>query len=311
MAMHAIRIHAFGGPEVLQDDTLPLPVPGHEEILVRIAAASVNPVDGKIRAGKHPSVKDDDLPVTMGRDLSGVVEAMGDNVQGVATCDAVFAMLGWDRGSYAQHVVLKPGEFAPKPQNLSHVEAAAVPLAALTAWQGLMDHGKLQKGQRVLVHGSAGGVGHFAVQIAKAMGAWVATTCSARDIAFVRKLGADRAIDYKAETFEDVVADIDLVYDLVGGETQDRSFKVLKHGGRLVSTLQEPDKAGAIAAGVTGIHYMAAPNASQLAEIGKLLLAGRIKPFVFATYPLQDAAKAQAALEKGAVQGKIVLTVEP
>jgi NADPH:quinone reductase-like Zn-dependent oxidoreductase len=311
MTMHAMRIHTFGGAEVLRNETVTVPTPGRGEILVRIAAASVNPVDSKIRQGKFPALNDDALPLTLGRDLSGVVEALGDAVQGVAVGDAVFALLGWDRGAYAQHVLLKPEEFAPKPVNLSHVEAAAVPLAALTAWQGLMDHGKLQKGQRVLIHGGAGGVGHFAVQIAKAAGAWVAATCSAGDLDFVRKLGADRAIDYKAERFEDVVADIDLVYDLIGGETQDRSFSVLRRGGRLVSTLQEPDKARTIGQDITGLHYMTKPDAAELAQIGALLRAGKIKPSVFAIYPLEDAARAQCALETDAVQGKIVLTVTP
>jgi NADPH:quinone reductase-like Zn-dependent oxidoreductase len=309
MNMHAIRIHQFGGPETLKDDTLPLPKPGTGEVLVRIMAASVNPVDIKIREGKFPRVGDDDLPVTIGRDLSGMVEALGDNTKNIRVGDAVFALLGWDRGAYAQHVVLKHDELAPKPKNLSHVEAASVPLAALTAWQGMVDHGKLKKGQRVLIHGGAGGVGHFAVQIAKAKGAWVVTTCSQRDIDFVRRLGADRAIDYKAEQFEDAVQDIDLVYDLVGGETQDRSFKVLKQGGALISTLQEPDKAKALAKNITIARYMTEPDADELAEIGKLLSDGEIKPAIFATYPLADAAKAESALDKNHVQGKIVLTV--
>jgi NADPH:quinone reductase-like Zn-dependent oxidoreductase len=309
MNMHAIRIHEFGGTDVLRDERIALPQPGPGEILVRVAAASVNPVDGKIREGKYPRVQGDDLPVILGRDLSGTIEALGRDVTGVEQGDAVFALLGWDRGAYAEHVVLKPDEYAAKPHNLSHVEAAAVPLAALTAWQGLIDHGKLQKGQRVLIHGGAGGVGHFAVQIAKAVGAWVATACSARDLDFVRKLGADRAIDYKSEKFEEVVQDIDLVYDMVAGETQQRSFKVLKQNGRLVSTLQEPDKAAALYKNITGIHYMTVPDAAELAHIGQLLQAGKIKPVIFATYPLAEAARAEDMLANDPVQGKIVLTV--
>ena len=310
MNMHAIRIHTFGGPEVLQDDTLPIPEPKSDEILVRIHAASVNPVDAKIRKGGYPKVNDDALPVTLGRDLSGVVESCGPAVQYIAKGDAVFAVLDYDRGTYAQHVLVKPDEWARKPDNLSHIEAAAVPLAALTAWQGMIDNGGLKSGQRVLIHGGAGGVGHLAIQIAKAKGAWVATTCSGEDLDFVRSLGADQAIDYKTEKFEDRVSDIDLVYDLVAGETQERSFKVLKHRGALISTLEEPDKAKALYKNITIARYMAKPDAGQLAEIAELLRAGTVKPVIHATYKLADAAKAETALANEHVRGKIVLTVD-
>ena len=308
--MHAIRIHAFGGPEVLQDDTLPFPEPKSDEILVRIQAASVNPVDAKIRKGGYPKVNDDALPVTLGRDLSGVVVSCGPAVQTISKGDAVVALLDYDRGPYAQYALAKPDEWTRKPDNLSHVEAAAAPLAALTAWQGMIDNGGLKSGQRVLIHGGAGGVGHFAIQIAKAKGAWVATTCSGEDLDFVRSLGADQAIDYKTEKFEDRVSDIDLVYDLVAGETQERSLKVLKHGGALISTLQEPDKAKALYNNITIARYMAKPDAGQLAEITELLRAGKVKPVIHATYKLADAAKAETALANEHVRGKIVLTVD-
>lgn len=307
MTMHAIRIHEFGGPDVLRADTVEMPQPRDDELLVRIHAASVNPVDYKTRSGARADPEK--LPITLGRDLSGVVESCGTRVRNARAGDAVFALLGWDRGAYAEHVVVKAVEFAPKPANLSHVEAAAVPLAALTAWQGLIDQGGLKDGQRVLIHGGAGGVGHFAIQIAKAHGAWVATTCSGRDLDFVRKLGADLAIDHRAQRFEDAVKDIDLVFDLIAGETQERSFQVLRHGGTLISTLQEPDKAKALAKGAKVAHFMAVPNAVELAEIGRLIEAGKIRPVIAATYPLAHAARAEAALENDHVQGKIVLTV--
>jgi NADPH:quinone reductase-like Zn-dependent oxidoreductase len=307
MNMHAIRIHEFGGPEVLKDDTLPLPKPKADEILVRIEAASVNPVDGKIREGKFAKVKDEALPITLGRDLSGVVEICGPAARGIAPGEAVFALLGYDRGAYAQHVLIKPQEWARKPDNLSHVEAAAVPLAAITAWQGMIDHGGLKSGQRVLIHGGAGGVGHLAIQIAKAKGAWVATTCSGEDLEFVRGLGADQVIDYKTEKFEDHLSDIDLVYDLIAGETQERSFGVLRHGGALISTLQEPDKAKALYKNLTIAHYMAKPDAIELREIADLLRSGKIKPVIAATYDLKDAAQAEIALAKEHIRGKIVL----
>jgi NADPH:quinone reductase-like Zn-dependent oxidoreductase len=309
MNMHAIRIHDFGGPDALKDDVLPLPQPRDDEILVRVEAAAVNPVDVKMREGKVTSIQAQDLPLTLGRDLSGVIESCGTAVQGLRKGDEVFAFIGYDRGAYAQYVMVKSGEFAPKPENLSHVEAAAVPLAGLTAWQGLLDHGRLTSGQRVLIHGGAGGVGHFAVQIAKTKGAWVAATCSGRDIDFVKRLGADQVIDYQKKRFEDEVAEMDLVFDLVAGETQQRSFAVLKQGGALISTLQEPDKNKAKAKNLRTAHYMAQPNAAQLAEIGRLLLAGKLKPYVFKTFKLEEAGKAEQALAEQHVQGKIVLTV--
>lgn len=308
-SMHAIRIHAFGGPEVLRDDILPLPEPGKDEVLVRIQAASVNPVDAKTREGKFAAVTDQDLPITLGRDLSGVVEKCGTRALGVREGDDVFAFLGTDRGAYAEYVMVKGSEFAPKPENLSHVEAASVPLAALTAWQGLFEHGGLKRGQRVLIHGAAGGVGHFAVQLAKAKGAWVAATCAERDMDFVRALGADKVIDYQKQKFEDEVSNLDLVLDLVAGETQERSFDVLKEGGALISTLKAPDPQKALAKNLRTSHYMTQPDADQLSAIGELLLSGKIRPFIYKTFPLEDAARAEGTLEREHVQGKVVLTV--
>jgi NADPH:quinone reductase-like Zn-dependent oxidoreductase len=309
MDMHACWIHTFGGPEILRDDVLPVPTPQGDQILVRIMAASVNPVDAKIREGKFPKVGDDDLPVTLGRDLSGVIEECGPSAQFAAKGDAVFALLGYDRGAYAQYVLVEKDEWTHKPADLSHAEAAAVPLAALTAWQGMIDQGDLKSGQRVLIHGGAGGVGHLAIQIAKAKGAWVATTCSGEDLDFVRSIGADEALDYKAEKFEDRLSDIDLVYDLVAGETQERSFKVLKQGGALISTLQEPDKAKALYKNIKIAHYMAKPDANELAQIAELLAKGKIKPVVHAKFDLSDAAGAQTALAKDHVRGKVVIIV--
>jgi NADPH:quinone reductase-like Zn-dependent oxidoreductase len=310
MNMHAIRIHTFGGPEVLKDETLPVPVPGTGEIRVRVEAASVNPVDSKTREGNSPMVPDDALPLILGRDLCGVVEAAGQGVQDVKRGDAVFALLDHDRGAYAQEVIVKRGEWARMPGNLSAVEAASVPLAALTAWQGMIDHGHLKSGQRVLIHGGAGGVGHFAIQIAKAKGAWVATTCAGEDMDFVHSLGADVAIDYKKEKFEDELSDMDLVYDLIGGETQERSFQVLKQGGTLISTLEAPDKAKALHKNLTIAHYTTHHDAGELARIATLIELGKIKPVIDAVYPLADAAEAEEALDHDHIRGKIVLTLQ-
>jgi NADPH:quinone reductase-like Zn-dependent oxidoreductase len=307
--MHAIRIHSFGDLNVLKLDEIPIPEPKENEIVIRVAAASVNPVDYKIRSGKYPSVREDQLPKVLGRDVAGVVERIGCKVRKFKRGDSVYAMLGRGVGGYAEYAVARDEEAASKPRQLDFVTAAAVPLAALTAWQGLFDHGGLRAGQRVLIHGGAGGVGHFAIQFAKAMGAWVATTVSATDIPMARDLGADQTIDYKNEKFENAVQDVDLVYDLIAGATQKRSWAVLKDGGTLVSTLQKPDEAEAKRRNIRAMHYIARPNAKQLAEIAQLIDAQKVKPIVKATYHLEDVARAHNHMERGHIQGKVVLKV--
>src|SRR3984957_17897799 len=303
--MKAVRIHAYGASDVLKVEDVPMPQPGAGEVLVKIHAASINPIDYKIREGARKGA----LPITMGRDFSGIVESLGAGAPRFSKGDAMFGLLERDRGSYAEYVATKANLLAVKPKNLDDHAPAAVPLAAITAWQGMVDHGGMRAGQRVLVHGGAGGVGHMAIQIAKAQGCWVATTVSGRDKDFVLGLGADKAIDYKNEKFEDQVSDIDLVYDLIGGETQARSFAVLKPGGALISTLQEPDKQKAKEKNLRTAHYMADANGAELSEIAKLIEAGKIKPHLAAHFPLEQTAKAQDMLEKEHVQGKIVLTL--
>jgi NADPH:quinone reductase-like Zn-dependent oxidoreductase len=308
--MKAIRIHGFGGREVLELDDLPIPQPGEDDLLVRIHAASVNPVDYKIRRGTVPWVSREMLPLPLGRDLSGTVESVGAQVAAFGEGEAVYAMLGdIDRGSYAEYVLVRPNDAAPKPARLSHIEAAAVPLAALTAWQGLFDHGHLEAEQTVLIHGGSGGVGHFAIQFAKVRGATVLTTVSAQNLEFVGELGADRAIDYQSQRFEEIARDVDLVLDLVGGETQERSWSVLKPGGILVSALGEPSRQKAMQRGVHAVGYRAQANGGQLAEIGRLIDQGKVRPVVMATYPLAEARRAHEQLERGHVRGKIVLVV--
>ncbi|HTJ59239.1 MAG TPA: NADP-dependent oxidoreductase [Devosiaceae bacterium] len=307
--MEAIRIHKFGGPDVLEVDDVEKPVAGSGELLVQVMAASVSPVDYKIRGGGYDDAGQA-LPITLGRDLAGVVEEVGLDVDGFAIDNDVFALLGRDRGAYAQYVIVTPDEVARMPPSLSYVEAAAVPLAGLTAWQGLFDHGDLQSGQRVLIHGGAGGVGHLAVQFAKARGAFVATTASSEDIAFLSEIGADQVIDYQRQRFEEESSDFDLVYDLIGGETQDRSWGVLKRGGALITTLKEPSREEAQRRQLRAAHYMTVPNSTELAEIAGLIQSGRVKVRVQSVYPLSEAGQAQSALERGHVQGKIVLKSE-
>jgi NADPH:quinone reductase-like Zn-dependent oxidoreductase len=307
--MKAVRIHEFGGPETLKLEDLPIPEPGAGEVRIRVMAASVNPVDYKMRNGGY--LPADALPLTLGRDVAGVVDAVGDGVDRFHVGEAVFAMLDRDHGGYVEFVAQTAANCARKPARLDFIQAAAVPLAGLTAWQGLFDHGGLQAGQRVLIHGAGGGVGHLAVQFARAHGAAVIATCSSADVDFVKSLGATEVIDYKTERFEDHVQNVDLVFDLVAGETQDRSWAVLKNGGALISTLKEPDKATAAAKHARAARYMAQPNGAQLAEIGRLIDLGQVMPRIDRVFPLGDAARAEATLEHEHVRGKIVLEVTP
>lgn len=305
----AIRIHGFGGPEVLQQDQIEVRAPGDGEMLVRVMAAGVNPVDYKIRQGGFPAVKQDRLPYVPGRDVAGEVVALGAGVTLFSERDRIYAMPAIDRGGYAEFVIVREDEAAFAPPILSPVEAGGTPLAALTAWQGLFQHGRLVAGQRVLIHGGAGGVGHFAVQFARAKDAEVHVTASAQDLEFVRSLGADVAIDYEAQVFEDESRNMDLVYDLIGGETQERSFAVLKRGGTLVSTLTEPSQELAAQRGVKAMRYTAHESGHQLEEIGEMIGLEKVKVHVARTFPLSQAAQAQEALEHGHTRGKIVLTV--
>jgi NADPH:quinone reductase-like Zn-dependent oxidoreductase len=307
--MKSIRIPKFGGPEVLHWESVAVPTPGEGELLVKVGAAGVNPVDYKIRDGRYPAVKQDKLPFVLGRDVAGTVVECGRSASRFAKGDAVFAMPGIERGGYAEYVVVKVTEAAPKPTSLDVMEAGAVPLAALTAWQGLFKHGNLKAGQRLLIHGGSGGVGHFAIQFGKAKGAHVTTTVSAQHMDFVRRLGADEVIDYQAQRFEEVVHEVDVVFDLVGGEIQDRSWQVLKKGGVLVSTLTEPSKEKAAARGARGLRYTVTESGADLAAIGELIDAGKVKPVITRTYQLKEAAAAQQFLEHAHPAGKVVLSV--
>ena len=303
--MHAVLIRRFGGPDVVELAQMPMPAPRPGELLLKVEAASLNPVDWKIRSGKYPLVGDDKLPYVLGRDFSATV--LHSDSADLPSGTLVHGLLGIERGSFAQYVAARPDELARVPGALDRLAAAAVPLAGLTAWQGLFDHGGLQAGQRVLIHAGAGGVGHFAVQFAKARGAHVITTVSADDVAFARGLGADEVIDYQAERFERRLRDIDLVYDLIGADTQERSWSVLRKGGVLVSTVQEPSQEKAAAIGVRATRYTAASDAGQLREIDALIQSGRVRVQVARRFAYGDAKAALQALEQGHASGKLVL----
>lgn len=310
--MKAVRIHDFGGPDVLRVEDIERPEPNVGEVLIEVHAASINPVDYKIRSGAFPVFERSQLPVTLGRDVSGVVVQCGKDVEHLHAGDAVFALLDPARGAYAEYVVASAAICAAKPRSLDHVTAASVPLAGLTAWQALFEHGQLQPDQYVLIHGGAGGVGHFAIQFAKAKGARVATTVSgASDTDFVRSMGADDIIDYKTEPFEERVRDVDLVLDLVGGETQKRSWSVLKGGGSLVSTLGQPPDREAHKHRVRGVGFLVQPNAQQLTEIARLIDDSLVRPIVRACFSLEEARTAQERVEQDHGMGKVVLRVMP
>jgi NADPH:quinone reductase-like Zn-dependent oxidoreductase len=305
--MKAVRIRSFGGPEVLELVELEKPVPKDNEVLIKVHAASVNPVDYKIRSGAYPMVKQDQLPKVLGRDVAGEVERCGRAVSNFRQGDAVYAMLDGGPGGYAEYVTVRANLVAPKPGQLDFRSAAAVPLAGLTAWQGLFDHGHLQAGQRVLIHGGAGGVGHLAVQFAKARGATVAATVGAKDLEFVRRLGADQVIDYQRDRFEDQVHDVDLVLDLVAGDTQERSWAVLKDGGTMISSLAKPSEAKAREHQARAANFVAHGDRDELIEIGRLIDTGKVHPHVAAVFELEEAAQAQIQLERHHAQGKVVL----
>ena len=309
--MKCVRVHRFGGPEVLQLDELTQLMPGPGEFVLTVMAAGVNPVDWKTRAGHFPPVKSGDLPVVLGRDVAGVVARLGEGVDGLELGDKVLAHLGFDRGGYAEEAVVREGEWARIPEEVEMNVAGALPLAADTAWQGLFDHGRLAPGETVLIHGASGGVGHLAVQFAKVKGARVIATAGHKNLDFVRGLGADEVIDYEKSRFDQHVHGVDLVYDVVGGETRQRSWATLKPGGRLVTTVpdgQVGDQAQAAGEGRSGVQYMAEPRAEILDEVVRLVADGRVRVHVAETFALDKAGDAQGRGEQDHPLGKLVLT---
>lgn len=304
-----IRFRCFGGKDVIENEDLDVSQPDAGEVLVAVRAASINPVDFKIRSGKYPAVKNDRLPYTPGRDVSGVVEKCGAQATRFKVGDEVFGIVGVHGGGYAEKVSVDQKALAAKPAELDHVGAASIPLAGQTAWQGLFRYGQLKAGQSVLIHGGSGGVGHFAIQFAKAKGARVLATVSTKNQQFARNLGADVVIDYKMQRFEDQASELDMVFDLIDGETRERSWSLLKRGGVLVSTLSDPSQEKASQFGVRALRYTVEADGEELAAIAGLVAAGQVKPQVQKTYPLHAAADAMAFVEEGHPVGKVVLKV--
>lgn len=310
ITMRAIRQEVLGGPEVLKEVVLDRPEPGFSQILVRVHAAGLNPTDWKHRA--FPIFLGPP-PFTLGWDVSGVVEATGFGVTLFKPGDEVLGMLPYPHGvgSHAEYVVGPARAFTFKPGNIDHVQAGALPLAALTAWQALNDTAHLQPGQRVLVHAGAGGVGHLAVQIAKARGAYVIATASAHKHDLVRGLGADELIDYQAVDFAAAATDVDVALDTVGGDYPARSLRTLRPGGILVSLLPFPAEVDAEAErmGARAQVMLVEADHGGMTAIADLAADGRLRPVIAATFPLAEAAKAHEIGDTGHVAGKLVLTI--
>src|SRR6266404_7063644 len=308
--MKAVVLNEYGGPEVLKYEDAPRPEPKDNEILIRVIAAGVNPVDGMVRAGMFAKYSQNAFPMIPGYDVAGIVEKTGANMEKYKPGDAVYAYIGLkEGGAYAEYAVATGKEASPKPKSLTFEEAAAVPLAAETAWQALFDTAKLSAGQSVLIHGGSGGVGSFAIQFAKARGAKVFATASTSNQDLLKQLGADVAIDYTKQKFEDIAKDVDVVMDSIGKDTLARSYGVVKKGGFIVSLVARPNPAELEKHGIRGGVLSVEPNADELAEIGKLIDEKKIKVVVSQILPLADAAKAQEQAATGHTRGKIVLKV--
>jgi len=291
LLMKAIQLPHYGAADQLRYEEIPTPQAGPGQVLVRVRAASVNPIDSKSASGDMRQLMPLTFPWTPGNDFAGTVAAVGAGVTTLKPGQEVYGNSPAG-GAYAEYVVAPAAAVAPKPTTLSFAEAASVPVVALTAWQGLMQGGQLQAGQSVLIHGGAGAVGAYAVQFAHQLGAHVLATAAAEDLDFVRSLGADEVIDYHATRFETVAKNVDVVFDLVGGDTQQRSFAVLKPGGYLVATSQPPSPEEAAQHGVHGVMFGMKPSAEDLARVAQQLDAGTLKFDVARTYPLAQAGQA-------------------
>lgn len=307
--MKAIVINTYGNEDVLDYVDVERPEPKADEVLVKVHAAAVNPADWKIRDGMGEQFGFT-LPLILGGDIAGTVEAVGDGVEIFKKGDAVYGMtLSSLSGGYAEYAIAKVDTIALKPASINFEEAAAIPIGALTAWQAMFDLAHLSSGQSILITGASGGVGSMAVQLAKAKGAIVIGTASGKNEQFVRDLGADEFVDYTRQPFEEVVKDVDVVFDTIGEDTLERAFQTLKKGGFLVSSVQIPSEEKARELGVEADRVFCKPNAQQLAEINHLIDFGKLKIHIETVLPLTEAKKAHQLSQSGRTRGKIVLQI--
>lgn len=312
MKMRAVTQQFFGGPEVLELTEVDRPQPLLNEVLVRVHAAGVNPIDSYVRSGAVPLLGKP--PFIIGWDISGVVEEVAPGVTRFAVGDEVYGMPYIPRAAngYAEYIVAPSRQLARKPATIDHLQAAGLPLAGLTAWQALVDATEVRSGQRVLIHGGGGGVGHLAIQIAKAHGAEVVTTASAAKHDFVWQLGADEVIDYRVLDFTDEVKDVDVVLESVGGDTAIQSLDVLRPGGQLITLVDMRNADLAQRTAERGFRFVgvtAEPDCVGLAAIAHLVDSGKLRPHIEHALPLADAAKAHQLADTGSTTGKIVLTM--
>ncbi len=312
--MKAAQIKKYGGSEVVEiNDNAPKPGVPEGHLLVEVHAAGVNPVDWKIREGYMKQMILLKFPATLGGDFSGVVVGVGARVSGFKKGDEVYGQAGTLRGgsgSFAEFVVSDTKVTARKPKNLEHIEAAALPLTGVSAWQALVDHIGLSKGKKILIHGGAGGIGTVAIQLARYLRAYVATTVSERDLQYARELGADEAVDYKNQSFEDLLQNYDAVFDTVGGETYEKSFKVLKKGGIIVSMLEQPNPELMKQYGVNATVQFTQVNSERLSRVAELAEKGVIRVHVDKVFPLEEAREALDFLQTGHPKGKVVLKIK-
>lgn len=307
-AMNAAMITAYEAPITI--GSVDTPALTRDSVLIAVHAASINPIDDLLRSGKMKDVMPLTFPHVMGYDVSGVVVAVGAEVTQCVPGDAVFARPSQDdAGSIAEFARVKGSELAMKPTTLSHAQAASVPLAGLTAWQALITRGKLKDGDKVLIHAGSGGVGTFAIQIAKHIGAHVATTCSGHNVNLVKRLGADVVIDYTTDAFDEQLSDYDLVFDMLGGETMARSFTVLKPGGTMISIKGQDTENLATKFGVHFEWFLMEPDGAMLGELGTLIDSGAVQPVIGNTFTMEQTAAAYEELANGHSVGKIVVTI--
>ena len=312
--MKALQIRQYGGKDVLElNQNVAKPVAGEGQVLVEVHAASINPVDWKIRAGYLQKMAPLTMPATLGGDVSGIVAAVGASVSNLKVGDRVYgyaSRLSGGSGSFAEFVAAKPTTLALAPRNAGFVEAAALPLVGASALQAIEQHIKLQRGQKILIHGGAGGIGSVAIRLAKSIGAYVATTAKADDRAYVQELGADEVIDYKKEAFEAKLTNFDAVFDTIGGDTMEKSFKVLRKGGTLVSMLGQASSELAQKTGVTAIGQLTHITTEALKRLAQLVDGGTIKVRVGKVFPLDKAKEAFELIEEGHARGKVVLEIK-
>jgi NADPH:quinone reductase-like Zn-dependent oxidoreductase len=308
--MRAVRIHQYGGTETLQLDQVETPVINTDDILIKVKSSAINPVDWKIREGYLQEFIPYKLPITLGWDVAGVVSAIGSSVSDFKVGDEVFSRPDISRdGSYAEYVAVKADEVVLKSTKLDFAQAAALPLAGITAWQCLVDVGLLQAGQRVLIHAGAGGVGHLAIQIAKAKGAIVIATASEKNQALLTQLGADQAVDYNLGTLADQIEPVDLVIDTMGGDVQSESWALLKTGGMIVSVVAPPSEEIAKEHDVKAAFVFIEPSSRILRELNILVENDQLMPLIEHRFPLEQIVDAHLQSQSGRTRGKIVIDV--